>query len=46
MADYGQCKYCKYCNTGEKDGYKVYCEWYKTYEDPDEVKECSHFDTN
>ena len=43
MSDYCQCKNCKYLDTGERDGYKYYCEWYKTYEDADEVKECQHY---
>ena len=43
MSEYVKCKYCRYCNTSEKDGYKCYCEWYRTYVDPDEVSECSHY---
>ena len=41
--NYGKCKKCQYADPTEKSGYKWYCEWYKTYEDPDEVKECKQF---
>ena len=41
--DYVQCKYCEYLDKNETNGYKCYCEWYKTYEDPDKVQECKHF---
>ena len=39
------CKWekCKYIDPTETSGYKWYCEYYKTYEDPDEVKECRHY---
>jgi hypothetical protein len=43
MAEYVKCKYCIYCNTSERSGYKCYCEWYKIYVDPDEVSDCSHY---
>ena len=46
MSDYCKCKDCKYCDTKNKDGYKIHCEWYGTYEDPDEVKECRHYTEN
>lgn len=41
--NYGKCKKCRYADPTERNGYKWYCEYYKTYEDPDEVKECKHF---
>lgn len=40
---YVKCKYCQHCNSGERNGYKWYCEYYKIYVDPDEVTECSHY---
>ena len=43
MAEYGRCKDCKYCDPSTCSGYKVYCEWYRTFEDPDEIKKCEHF---
>ncbi len=38
-----KCKYCIYCNTSERNGYKCYCEWHRTYVDPDELTSCSHY---
>ena len=38
-----QCKNCEYCDCNERDSYKCYCDWYRTYEDPDEWRECDHF---
>jgi hypothetical protein len=38
--NWGKCKKCQYADPTEKSGYS---EWYKTYEDPDEVKECKQF---
>lgn len=43
MSETCRCKECDYCNKSETYGYKCYCEWYKTYEDPDEWRECNHF---
>ena len=43
MAEYGKCSKCKYCDPTECSGYKWYCEWYRTYEDPDVIRECEHF---
>ena len=43
MAEYGKCSKCKYCDPTECSGYKWYCEWYRTYEDPDVIRECAHF---
>ena len=40
---YCKCKKCKYIDPTETSGYKWYCEYYKTYEHPDEVKECRHY---
>ena len=37
MANYGKCEKCKYADPTEKNGYKWYCTWYKTYEDPEEI---------
>ena len=44
MGDYYcKCKKCKYVDPTERDGYKWYCEWYRSYEDPDEVRECKRY---
>ena len=42
MSNYGKCKYCEYGEPPDS-GWKWYCTWYKTYEDPDELQDCSHF---
>ena len=42
-SNYCHCKYCRYVNSGERSGYKWYCEWYRIYVDPDELTECSHY---
>ena len=45
MADnFCKCKGCKYVDPNERSGYKWYCTWYRSYEDPDIVRECSHFE--
>ena len=43
MSYYCRCRDCDYCDHKETNGYKEYCEWYKTYEDPDVTRECPHF---
>ena len=44
MADYYcKCKACKYADPTVRDKYKWYCTEYKTYEDPDIVRECRRF---
>ena len=43
MSDYCTCSDCEYCDPNETKGYKEYCEWYGTYEDPDKVRECPHY---
>ena len=46
MAEYHQCKYCKYVDSSETDGYKWYCEWHRIYVDPDKEEDeydCSHY---
>ena len=46
MAEYHQCKYCKYVDSSETDGYKWYCEWHRIYVDPDKKEDeydCSHY---
>ena len=40
----GPCFTCKYLNTRETSGGKVYCEWLKTYITPDS-KGCGHHDS-
>ena len=45
MGNYGQCKSCRYCDTSETSGYKCYCNWYRTYEDPDKIRDCDHYDS-
>ena len=44
MENYGRCRDCRYCDLTEKDGYKMYCEYYRTYEDPDKPKDCRQYD--
>lgn len=44
MDNYGKCEKCSNCDPTERKGYKWYCEWYGTYEDPEIVRECDHFD--
>lgn len=43
MGDYVSCRGCRYCNPNETNGYKCYCEWYRTYEDPDKIHSCNHY---
>ena len=43
MDDYCRCKDCRYCDPSERDGYKWYCEYHKTYEDPDKLQECRNY---
>lgn len=46
MSDnYCKCKGCRYIDPNERSGYKWYCTWYRSYEDPDYVHECSHFES-
>ena len=40
---YCKCKDCEYIDPTEKNGYKWYCTYRKTYEDPEEVQECRYF---
>ena len=41
----GYCRECRYSDPNETSGYKWYCEWYKTYEDPDRYQDdCKHFE--
>ncbi|MBR3166817.1 MAG: hypothetical protein IKF16_11680 [Lachnospiraceae bacterium] len=44
MENWGKCKKCRYADPTERSGYKWLCEWYRSYEDPDEVRDCPHFD--
>jgi hypothetical protein len=44
MDNYGRCRDCRYCDHTNKDGYKVHCEYYGTYEDPDKAHDCKHYD--
>ncbi len=39
MDNYGKCKNCEY-GEPQDSGWKWYCTYYKTLEDPDEVKDC------
>lgn len=42
MENYGKCKNCDWAEP--EDGYwKWHCTYYKTYEDPDEVRDCAHY---
>lgn len=44
MAEYYcKCRKCEYIDPTETNGYKWYCTYYKTYEDPDEIKECRYY---
>lgn len=46
MSDnYCKCKGCKHIDPNNRSGYKWYCTWYRSYEDPDYVHECSHFES-
>ena len=46
MSDnYCKCKGCKHIDPNERSGYKWYCTWYRSYEDPDYVHECAHFES-
>ena len=46
MADYRcKCNGCKHIDPNERSGYKWYCTWYRSYEDPDRVHECTHFES-
>lgn len=41
-----QCKNCKFFDPEEKDpddSLKRYCDWYRAYEDPDEIRKCPHY---
>ncbi len=41
--DYCKCKNCKYADPSTREpgkSWKWHCDWYSTYEDPDEVREC------
>lgn len=42
MENYGRCKDCEWAEPPES-GWKWYCTYYHTFEDPDEVRDCSHF---
>ncbi len=44
MANYGMCRDCANCDLNECNGYKVHCDWYGTYEDPDELRDCNHYE--
>ncbi|NLW70278.1 MAG: hypothetical protein GX061_04275 [Eubacteriaceae bacterium] len=42
--DYCKCKGCKYADpTQRESGYKWYCEAYRTFEDPDKIRECKKY---
>lgn len=43
MENYGMCRDCANCDLNECNGYKVHCDWYGTYEDPDELRDCKHY---
>lgn len=38
-----KCKKCKYIDPTERNGYKWYCTYHGTYEDPDAVQECKDY---
>ena len=42
MENYGRCKDCEYGSPLDS-GWRWSCEWYKTLEDPDEVRDCPHY---
>lgn len=44
MENWGKCKKCRYADPTERDWYKWYFEWYRSYEGPDEVRDCPLFD--
>jgi hypothetical protein len=39
------CGDCRHIDSSEQDGYKWYCTWYKSYEDPESQQSCSHYDS-
>ena len=43
MTEQQTCIYCKFCDPSECIGYQYYCEWFRTYEDPDKAKDCPYF---
>ena len=43
MSNYCKCKYCKYVNSSNRDGYKWYCEFYHIYVDSEELTECNNY---
>lgn len=42
MENWGKCKDCRYGEPNDY-GWKWSCTWYKTLEDPDEVRDCNHY---
>ena len=46
MANYGKCENCKNVDDKERNGYKWFCTWYGTYEDPEIIRDCPHDDEN
>ena len=42
MDNYGKCKNCEWAEP-ENGSWKWWCTYYKTWEDPDEVHNCTHF---
>ena len=43
MENWGKCKKCRYTDPTERSSYKWYCEWYHSYEDPDEIRDCRYY---
>ena len=43
MDYYCKCKTCEEIDPTQRSGQKWYCEYYRTYEDPDVVRECKHY---
>lgn len=43
MENYGRCKDCKWVEP-PKSGWKWSCEYYHTLEDPDEIRDCPHYE--
>ena len=47
MADYRcKCNGCKHIDPNSRSGYKWWCTYYRSYEDPDIVRECRHFENS
>ena len=37
------CILCRHCDPSYCFDYQYYCDWLRTYEDPDKAKDCPYF---